>query len=70
MDDYTHFLVTYFLQHKNEAAEFIKEFIVASEFHHNAKVSKIRCDNGGEYSSYEFQAWSKEKGIILDYTIP
>lgn len=70
VDDYTHFVKVYLLQHKSEAVEFLKEFINESEAHFNIKTSKIRCDNGGEYSSNSFKTWCKNKGIVLNYTIP
>ncbi|UYV76893.1 hypothetical protein LAZ67_14002313 [Cordylochernes scorpioides] len=36
----------------------------------NLKVSKIRCDNGGEYVNEDIKSWCKAKGIIMDLTIP
>jgi putative transposase len=32
----------------------------------NAPLS-IRCDNGPEFTSHEFQAWAEQKGIRIDY---
>ncbi|UYV84088.1 hypothetical protein LAZ67_X001141 [Cordylochernes scorpioides] len=36
----------------------------------NLKVSKIKCDNGGEYVNEDIKSWCKAKGIIMDLTIP
>ena len=41
IDDYTHHVTVYLLEHKNEAESFLKEYILESENHHNQKVSKL-----------------------------
>lgn len=48
----------------------MKQYIAEAENHHQLRVSKIRCDNGGEYTSHELKSWCKKKGIVLDYTVP
>lgn len=68
MDDYTHFVVVRLLSNKNEAFKFIKEYVLEAEAQHNLQVSRIRCDNGGEYRSKEMQDWCKNRGIQLSYT--
>lgn len=70
IDDYTHFCHTYLMKNKWEVPQLIKEFVTEAEVHFNSKVSKIRCDNGGEYVGHTFKKWCKDKGVILDYTIP
>ena len=30
----------------------------------------IRCDNGPEFTSYEFQSWATQKGIRIEYIQP
>lgn len=70
LDDYTHYSRIYLLRYKNEATEYLKEFIQEAETCQNAKVTKIRCDNGGEYANTNFRQWCKNKGIVLDFTIP
>lgn len=70
IDDYTHFTVVYCIKHKSETSSVLKEFIAEAEAKWSLKVSKIRCDNGGEYKSIEFKNWCRIKGIILDYTTP
>lgn len=35
-----------------------------------SKVSKICCDNGREYENYNIINWAKQKGIVIDFTIP
>ncbi|GJQ79318.1 hypothetical protein Trydic_g16185 [Trypoxylus dichotomus] len=55
LDDYTHYSRIYLLRYRNEAAEYLKEFIEEAEALQNIKVAKVRCDNGG---------------IVLGFTIP
>lgn len=33
-------------------------------------MSKLRCDNGGEYTSKAFTQYYDEKGIQVQYTTP
>ncbi|UYV84378.1 FHDC1 [Cordylochernes scorpioides] len=70
LDDYTHLCYVYLLSNKYEAKEYIKEYVNEVERFLNAKVSKLRCDNGGEYANTQVKEWCKMKGIILDFTIP
>lgn len=49
MDDFSHFVVTYFLRTG------VKLLATSRKLFYNIKVSKIRCDNGGEYSRHEFR---------------
>ena len=34
------------------------------------KISRLRCDNLGEYISQEFKVFCKNEGIIVEYTVP
>lgn len=70
MDDYTHFTKVYLLKHKSEVQYKLRYYITETERERNEKVSTIRCDNGGEYTSNDFRHWCTEKGIKLDLTVP
>lgn len=70
IDDFTHYCEVYLLEKKSEVFEHLKAYIQKSENSHQLKVSKIRCDNGGEYSSLKLKSWCRDKGITLDYTVP
>ncbi|GJQ72523.1 hypothetical protein Trydic_g3594 [Trypoxylus dichotomus] len=35
----------------------------------NCNISKLRCDNAGEYTSKQFVDYCKRNGIILDYAV-
>lgn len=70
LDDFTHYCEVYLMEAKSETFAFLKEFVTSSSIFHGLKVHKIRCDNGGEYTSLELRGWCRENGIKLDYTVP
>lgn len=70
LDDFTHHTAVLFIRKKHEVSEYLRNYIKEAESHHNQRVSKLRCDNGGEFVNYEFKDWCKNKGIVIDRTIP
>lgn len=70
MDDFTHYAVVQLLESKDEVFGFIQDFVLEVEAMQNLRVSVIRSDNGGEYTSKEMKNWCRGRGIILNYTIP
>jgi len=70
LDDYTHYTLVYLLENKYEVQDIIKQYVERVEAHWNSRVSKIRCDNGKEYLNKGIDSWCKQKGIVLDTTIP
>ena len=38
--------------------------------HFGKKLERLRCDNGGEYTSSDFKAFCKQNGVVLEYTPP
>lgn len=70
IDDFSNFTMVYLMKHKSEVFTYFREYVemVQSMFCH--RISKLRCDNGGEYVSKEFVNYCRDKGIILDYTVP
>lgn len=70
IDDYSHFLIVKLLKSKNEAEQNIIDFIKLIKTQHNQKTQRIRCDNGGEFSSNYFKSFCKNTGIQLEYTMP
>lgn len=69
VDHYSHFCICYLLTNKNETLVKFKEYVSMVEAKFTAKIYKIRCDNGGEYSSQNFKNFCKEKGIKIQYTV-
>lgn len=57
LDDYTHFVIVYLLEHKSELFKCFKQFeaFVTSKF--NCRIGSLKCDNGKEYCSNEFTSF-------------
>jgi hypothetical protein len=49
VDDYSHFIWVFFLQDKSETQEVLKKFLKSAQNEFDAKIKKIRCDNGTEF---------------------
>jgi hypothetical protein len=49
VDDYSHFIWVFFLQDKSETQEVLKKFLKRAQNEFDAKIKKIRCDNGTEF---------------------
>ena len=47
-----------------------KEFKSLIENHSKRRIKRLRSDNGGEYTSKEFEALCKEVGIKTELTTP
>lgn len=69
-DDYTHFTLAYLMARKSEVIEKFQEFKALVEGHFGRSISKLRCDNGGEYIGNEFKDFCKENGIQMIFTVP
>lgn len=70
IDDYSHYCEVSLLESKSEVYEELKAFVMSAENRHDRKVWKIRCDNGGEYTSNKLKWWCKDHGIVLDHSLP
>ena len=68
LDDYTHFAVVFPIRGKYEVSDILEFYIKQCEVKWNSKVSKLKCDNGKEYMNRDLIKWSKDNGIILDFT--
>lgn len=58
------------LREKSEAAQNVIDFIKMIKTQHGSKTKKIRCDNGGEFSSSYIKTFCRSKGIQIQYTTP
>lgn len=70
LDDFTHYTVIYLLEKKNEVKDYLKEYVAEMEAFTNARLSKMRSDNGGEFINNDLKIWCKRKGIVMDVTVP
>ena len=58
------------METKNEVSRKFKEFKAFIENRSKIKIKTLRSDNGGEYTSKEFEAFCKEAGIKRELTTP
>ena len=79
IDDYTRYTHVYFIKHKHEVLDKLKEFFnFTTNFTGKQirtlvienQVKTLRSDNGGEYGSKLFETYLKEKGIFHQTTVP
>jgi hypothetical protein len=69
-DDYTRYSSVYFLRQKSEVFSKFKEFAAEVTNATGLKIKTLRTDNGGEYTSNEFELFLKENGIRHEVTAP
>ena len=70
IDDYSRCVTVYPMKYKSEVLEKFKEWEAAVTNQAECKIKTLRTDNGGEYTSTEFQDFLKEKGILHVTTVP
>ena len=70
IDDYSRCCKVYFMKQKNEVLCKFKEFEKIFTNECGLNVSRLRTDNGGEYTSKEFQEYLKAQGIHHEMTVP
>lgn len=69
-DDYSRASMIYCIEKKSDVLDKFKQYVEMAENYHSCKISKLRADNGGEYTSNEFKQFCKLKGIQMSYTVP
>jgi hypothetical protein len=70
IDDYSHFTWVVFLQDKGETQEVLKKFSKKAQNEFDAKVKKIRSDNGTELKNTEIEDYMDEEGIKHEFLAP
>lgn len=70
IDDYSRCCSVYFMRHKSEVLEKFREFEAATASGGGERIGTLRTDNGGEYTSKEFETYLKSKGIHHQLTVP
>ena len=68
IDDYSGLMTVYFLKKKSDAVLATKKFI--ADMAPFGKIKKIRSDNGGEYTSKEYEEVMLDNGIRHEYSSP
>ena len=70
IDDYSRKTWIYFLKANSEVFEKFKEFKALIENLLDKRIKTLRSDNGGEYTSKEFEAFCKDARIKRELTTP
>ena len=69
IDDKTRFVWVYILKHKSQVFQYFKEWKAMVERETGRALKTLRFDNGGEYTSSEFQLYLKKEGITHEFTV-
>ncbi len=67
-DDYSGLLMVYFLKRKSDATEAMQKFLADVAAY--GTVKRLRCDNGGEFTSEKFKALLVENKIKQEFSAP
>jgi transposase InsO family protein len=70
VDDYSRFTWVFFLQDKSETQEVLKKFLRRAQNEFDAKVKKIRSDNGTEFKNTQVEDFLDEEGIKHEFLAP
>lgn len=68
IDDFSKFGIIYLVEDKSEMLDCFMDYEAKVTAFHGLKISTIKCNNGGEYSSKAFQEFYQRKDIFIDYT--
>jgi transposase InsO family protein len=70
VDDYSRFTWMFFLQDKSETQEVVNKFLRRSQNEFDAKVKKIRSDNGTEFKNTQIEDFLDEECIKHEFLAP
>ena len=74
-DDYSRYTTVYFLKNKHETLSKFQNYVSLMENHCGTKLQKlsiktVRSDNGGEYTSKQFEKFCLEIGVSREFSNP
>jgi transposase InsO family protein len=69
VDDYSRFTWVFVLQDKSETQEVLKKFLRRAQNEFDAKVKKIRSDNGTEFKNTQVEDFLDEEGIKHEFLV-
>jgi transposase InsO family protein len=70
VDDYSRFIWVFFLQDKSETQEVLKKFLRWAQNEFDAKVKKMRSDNGTEFKNTQVEDFLDEECIKHEFSAP
>ena len=69
IDDYSRRVWVYMLKRKADVFNVFKQFKVMVEKRTCKSIKCLRTDNGGEFTSVEFEQYCKDEGIVRHKTV-
>jgi transposase InsO family protein len=70
IDDYSRFTWVFFLQDKSKTQEVLKKFLKRAQNAFDAKVKRIRSDNGTEFKNTQVEDYLDEEGFKHEFSAP
>ncbi|KAJ0539365.1 putative RNA-directed DNA polymerase [Helianthus annuus] len=70
VDDYSRAVWVFLLKHKSEVSDCLIYFHQYAKTQFSKPIKRIRCDNGGEFTSNRMAKFYAESGILLETTCP
>lgn len=70
VDDFSRFVMVYPIKSKDEVFNCFKDYEAKVTSLFGKRISKLKCDNGGEYRSYTLLNLCSKRGIQIIYTPP
>jgi transposase InsO family protein len=70
VDDYSHLTWVFFLQDKGETQEVLKKFLKRVQNEFDAKIKRIRIDNGTEFKNTQEEDYLDEEAIKHEFLTP
>jgi hypothetical protein len=70
VDDYSCFTWVFFLHVKSETQEVLKKFLKRTQNEFDAKVKKIRSDNGSKFKNTQVEDYLDQEGIKHKFSAP
>lgn len=70
IDDWSRFTVVFLLNSKDQVLGAFRDYVATVSAKFGSKISRLRCDNGGEYKNGDFLNFCKQNGIQVEFTVP
>jgi transposase InsO family protein len=70
VDVYSRFTWVFFLHDKSETQEMLKKFLKRAQNEFDAKVKKIRSDNGSRFKNTQVEDYLNQEGIKHEFLVP
>lgn len=69
LDEATDYRTIYFIKHKSDVLEKLKEFNERTKNKFGYNIKTLRADNGREYANQQVEHYLKKQGIIMESTV-